>query len=204
VAPEVRVWALLRVWIAIGLQSFGGGASTQLLIRQEFVDRRHWIGADELLHMWSLCLFTPGINLVSLTVLIGRRLCGARGVAASLAGLLLPSGIVTCLLTAGFSTVQQSAAIHAVLRGVIPATAGIMLVVGMGFAKPLIDRARSEGRYAEAATGVLILASALSLVFLKLPVFVVVLGGGLLGVVLFAARQGATSIAAGKDGTAAT
>jgi chromate transporter len=178
-------WALLRVWAGIGLQSFGGGASTQLLIRRAFVERRDWVTADELARMWNLCLFTPGINLVALTVLIGRRLGGARGIVASLAGLLLPSAAVTCGLAAGFVRVQQSNAVHAVLRGVIPATAGIMLVVGIGFAQPLMRRASREGARAQALSMAIIAAGTLALVVFKLPVAMVVFGGALLGIGLF-------------------
>jgi chromate transporter len=185
----VTAWTLLRVWAGIGLQSFGGGASTQLLIRRAFVERHDWIAADELARMWNLCLFTPGINLVALTVLIGRRLGGARGIAASLAGLLLPSAAVTCGLAAGFVRAQHSAAVHAVLRGVIPATAGIMLVVGFGFAQPLMRRAATEGMRAKVLSVAIITAGTLALIVLKLPVAVVVLGGALLGAVLFTPWQ---------------
>ncbi|MDB5074017.1 MAG: chromate transporter, partial [Chloroflexi bacterium] len=132
--------SLLRIWAGIGLQSFGGGASTQLLIRREFVERRLWVGDEEMGHFWNLCLFTPGINLIALTILIGRKLGGRWGIVASLAGLLVPSAAVTCLLTAGFVVVQHSPVLHAVLRGIIPATAGIMGVVAVGFARPLIRR----------------------------------------------------------------
>src|SRR6185437_4122520 len=113
VSPPPTTLSLLRIWTLIGLQSFGGGASTQLLIQREFVRRRAWIGADELLQLWNLCLFTPGINLIALTILIGRRLGGARGIVVSVAGLMLPSSAVTCLLAAGFEVVQHSIVIHA-------------------------------------------------------------------------------------------
>ncbi|HCJ32793.1 MAG TPA: hypothetical protein DHV65_00615, partial [Ktedonobacter sp.] len=48
------------------------------------------------MHLWNLCIFTPGINLVALTVLIGRKLGGTWGIVVSLAGMLLPSAMVTC------------------------------------------------------------------------------------------------------------
>jgi len=104
-APDA--WTLLRLWTGIGLKSFGGGASTQLLIRRTFVDEHGWVGDAELAHLWNLCQFTPGINLISLTVLIGRKLGGTRGILLSVLGLLLPSAIVTCCLTAGFEALRR-------------------------------------------------------------------------------------------------
>src|SRR3989442_15706841 len=120
--PRPGKWQLFRIWASIGLQSFGGGASTTLLIQRAFIEKYKWLSMEEFAHLWNLCILTPGINLVALTVLIGKKLAGTRGIAASLAGLLLPSAIITCLLTAGFKTVENQPAVQAILRGVIPAT----------------------------------------------------------------------------------
>lgn len=188
------LWTLLRIWSGIGLQSFGGGASTQLLIRRAFVEKRTWVGANELGRFWNLCLFTPGINLIALTVLIGRKLGGARGIAVSLAGLLLPSATITCVLAAGFKAVQHSAVIHAVLRGVIPATAGIMGVVAFNFAYPLIQRAWKEGAQALSISCAVMLVSALALTLFKLSVIAVLAGVALLGVAIFTPWRSPTPI----------
>src|SRR3989442_15809462 len=97
--PRPSTWQLFRIWASIGLQSFGGGASTTLLIQRAFIEKYKWLSMEEFAHLWNLCILTPGINLVALTVLIGKKLAGTPGIAASLAGLLLPSAIITCLLT---------------------------------------------------------------------------------------------------------
>lgn len=184
-ATHPRVRTLFRIWAGIGLQSFGGGASTQLLIWREFVEKRPWIETDQMARFWSLCLFTPGINLVALTILIGRTLGGARGILVSLAGLLLPSAVITCLLTAGFRTVQHSTIIHAVVRGVIPATAGIMALVAYNFAQPIIQRGWKEGPLPLGVSGAVMLVCALALILAGLSVAVVVVGAALLGVLIF-------------------
>jgi len=190
VSPPPTTLSLLRIWTLIGLQSFGGGASTQLLIQREFVRRRAWIGADELLQLWNLCLFTPGINLIALTILIGRRLGGARGIVVSVAGLMLPSAAVTCLLAAGFEVVQHSIVIHAVLRGVVPATAGITAVVGANFAAPVAQRARADGPRIMGICAVIILAVTLALTVLRLSAAAVIVGAALLGVAIFTPWKG--------------
>lgn len=184
---------LLRIWAEIGLQSFGGGASTLLLIQRAFVERRAWIEAGEMLRMWNLCQLTPGINLIALTVLIGRKLGGTRGIVASLAGLLVPSATVTCLLAAGFAAVQHSPAIHAVLRGVIPATAGIMAVVALNFARPPLKQGYAEGRRALGISVAVIVASAAAIITLRLPVIVVLAGVAVLGALIFTPSRRAES-----------
>jgi chromate transporter len=186
--PQPGAWRLFGLWARIGLQSFGGGASTTLLIQRAFIDTYRWLTMEEFLRLWNLCLLTPGINLLALTVLLGKKMGGTRGIIASLAGLLLPSTAITCLLAALFLQIEQDAAVQAVLQGVIPATGGIMLLVGLNFARPLLQKSAKAGLRPLLAGGALIAASAVVIIVLKLSVIVVVLGAACLGALLFSAR----------------
>jgi len=186
--PKPTIWQLFRIWAGIGLQSFGGGASTTFLIQRAFIEKHKWLTMEEFLHLWNLCLLTPGINLVALTILIGKKLGGTWGIAASLAGMLLPSAAITCLLTALFKQIEHVAVVQEVLRGVVPATGGIMLVVGLNFALPLIRRSYKEGTlYLLGSSGIMI-ACALAVIFLKLSVIVVIVGAVFLGALFFSTR----------------
>src|SRR5437588_10740656 len=186
--PAPGKWQLFRIWASIGLQSFGCGASTTLLIQRAFIEKHKWLSIEELMHLWNLCIFTPGINLVALTVLIGKKLGGTWGIVASLAGMLLPSAAITCLLAVVFKQIEQVAAVQAVLRGVIPATGGIMLLVGLNFALPLIRRGYKEGFLYLLASSVLIIACAIAVILLKLSVIIVLLGSVLLGALFFSRK----------------
>lgn len=63
--PRPGTWKLLRIWTLIGLQSFGGGASTTLLIYRTFVERLGWLSPEEYNRYWNLSVMTmsPGYNL---------------------------------------------------------------------------------------------------------------------------------------------
>lgn len=76
-SPQPSLLQLFLIWFQIGSISFGGGAATQLLIQQHFVQRRHWLTPEDFAQDWAIVQFSPGINLIAMTVLIGRRL-GAR------------------------------------------------------------------------------------------------------------------------------
>ena len=181
-------WQLLRLWAGIGFQSFGGGASTQFLIQDQFTARHNWLTPEELLHYLSLCTLTPGINIIALTILIGRKLAGVPGIIASLAGLLLPSAGITCLLAALITRFEDQPAIPAALRGVVPATAGAMFLVGVNYMRPLARTARRDGLGALLASALIIAASTLSIIVFQIPVVLVVLAAIGLGIVLFPAR----------------
>ncbi len=186
--PNPSIWRLFRLWAGIGLQSFGGGASTTFLIQRTFTEKYTWLTMEDITRFWSLCILTPGINLVALTVLIGKKLGGTWGIVASLAGLLLPSATITCLLTALFTQIEHVAAVQAVLRGVIPATGAIMLLVGVNFALPIFRRSYKEGALYFAGSIVVIIACFLAVVLLKLPVIALIVGVVLLGALFFAPK----------------
>ena len=68
---------LLVVWLSIGLQSFGGGASTFMLIERVVVREQGWLTEAEYVRDVALAQVSPGINILGVTILIGRRLGGA-------------------------------------------------------------------------------------------------------------------------------
>jgi chromate transporter len=124
VIPEVNLWSLFVTWFMLGLQSFGGGASTLVLIHQACLSHQ-WLEEDEFVRTWALSQITPGINLIKLTVMIGYHLRGWKGVWVSMAGLLFPSATITVLMTAGYTAIRNIPAVQAAMKGIIPATIGL-------------------------------------------------------------------------------
>jgi chromate transporter len=108
-------------WLLIGIQSFGGGSSTFILIHQVAI-KRGWLTEDEFIRAWALAQIAPGINLLKLTAMIGYRLGGWPGLFAAMGGLLLPSAAVTVLMTAGFATIRTLPWIQAILKGILHTT----------------------------------------------------------------------------------
>lgn len=169
------------LWLAIGLRSFGGGPATLYLVRQQFVATTGWITPEEFTRMWALCQISPGINLFALTILIGRRLLGWQGVLSGLAGLVLPSALITVLLTAGYRHFRHSPLLHAALQGVVPATVGVGLVTCWFMLVPPLNTSIRDGKMATAlAVAILVFAGA-SLFTGVLPVFGILAISGLAG-----------------------
>jgi len=150
------LWDLFITWLGLGIQSFGGGSATFYLVRQTSL-ARGWLDDDEFTRAWALAQVSPGINLMKLTILIGKRLRGWPGLIVSVSGLILPSALVTVLMTAGFSAIRGQPLIQAAMRGIFPATIGLSLAMAVQMGWPLLARARKEGR-ARLAAHVLVLA----------------------------------------------
>jgi chromate transporter len=187
--PRPSAWRLFGIWAGIGLQSFGGGASTTLLIQRTFIERRRWLSMEEFMRLWSLCLLTPGINLIAVTILIGKSLAGVRGIVASVVGLLLPSATITALLAALFLHIEHAALVQEVLRGVVPATAGIMMLVAVNFVLPIVRERAAMGPLYLWVSAALVIVIALAIIRWNVSAIVVVLGAAIFGIVFFVPRK---------------
>src|SRR4051812_12958522 len=77
------------------LRSFGGVLPwAERLI----VEERGWMTQAEFTDVLGLCQFLPGPNVVNVSIVLGRRLRGARGALAASLGLLVPSFLVAMTL----------------------------------------------------------------------------------------------------------
>jgi chromate transporter len=137
---------LVSVWLRISLLSFGGGTSTLALIRREFSEKRELVSEAEFSRTWAICQLAPGINLVALAVLLGRRVAGKMGVAVSMLGLLGPSVLITVLLTAGYAGLRDSPEMKHAMVAVLPAIAGVGMATAVKMIGPVREQLLRAGR----------------------------------------------------------
>ena len=150
--------------------------ATLTLLRQAAVEQEQWVTETEFTRFWSLVQLAPGINLLALTTLIGRKVGGAKGVFLALLGLLLPSVGITVLLTAAYTHIQHAPIVQHILSGIIPAIVGVGLVTAWQIARPPLEQSRRLGRSSFLLSLVLIGGSIFAARLGHLPV-VVILGG---------------------------
>ncbi|MFO7166758.1 MAG: chromate transporter [Chloroflexota bacterium] len=154
-------WDLLGTFFSIGLQSFGGGSATLFLLRREVVERRGWVADEEFARYWSICQIAPGINLIGQTILIGWKVAGALGMTLALAGMMLPSVAITVAITAFYAGVRDLPVVNAALRGVVPATAGLGLLLAIQMVRQPFAASWAEGRASIALSVAVLVASGL-------------------------------------------
>jgi len=138
-------WRFLRVWLVLGLQSFGGGMATLALVRRVAVEQERWVTAAEFSRFWALVQLAPGINLLALIILIGRKAAGARGICLALLGLLLPSVALTVVSTALYARGNSVLLVREAAGGIIPAIVGLGLVTAWQIARPLLAQSWLQG-----------------------------------------------------------
>lgn len=178
---QPSLWLLLRVWFMLGLQSFGGGMATLYLIQRTTVERYRWVTAAEFSRDWALCQAAPGINLLCVTILVGRQVAGLAGALVALVGLLLPSVTITIVMIALYADLRNLPVIQAALHGIVPATVGLGLLLTTNMARPLLTASQRESTSSLLVSGFILVGSALAVVLWDLPVLVVLISAGVLG-----------------------
>lgn len=198
-AASPRVWTVFLTWLSLGIQSFGGGSTTLYLIRQACL-RNGWLTEAEFARAWALVQVAPGINLIKLTAVIGYELRGWPGLAAALAGLLLPSAAITVLMTAGYTAIREWPFVKAAMRGVIPATIGLSVGMGIQMAQDPLRRARREGVLSIVVHLALLIGSAMLLAFAHASPVVVLASAGVIGALLLSRVSGSVQQRTEKPG----
>lgn len=63
-----------RVWVKVGLMSFGGSAGQIAVMHRELVETRRWISDARFLHALNYCMLLPGPEATQLAIYIGWML----------------------------------------------------------------------------------------------------------------------------------
>ncbi len=177
--------SLFMDWFLIGIQSFGGGSSTFSLVHQIAI-KRGWLNEEEFVRAWALAQISPGINLVKLTVMIGYRLAGWRGIIASVSGLLLPSAVLTILMTSGFAAIRTIAWIQAMVKGILPAAIGLSFAMSVQMAQSIFISAHKEGFWRLGAHVIILLVTVLLMSMTGISPVIILLLSGIAAVALLA------------------
>jgi chromate transport protein ChrA len=137
------------------------------------------MSAREFGEAWALSQLSPGIHLVALAGLIGRRVAGWRGAIASVAGMMLPAAAITVALTAGYVLIAESTLARAALAGIAPVTGGMTIAT----AGLLARAAARHGRAHQALDLAVCTAALVAALAFAVPTLAAIGAGAVIGAV---------------------
>lgn len=152
--PRVTRLALFFAFTRITLSSFGGAL---YWTRRELVDRLCWVSDREFVELLTIGQLLPGPNVLNLTVMVGHRLGGLSGAAASIAGYLGWPVLVVIgmgIFYQHYGTVPQ---VQQALAGMSKVAAGLLLatVIKLAMVLPRQWRPWLFGVLAFSAVGIM-------------------------------------------------
>ncbi|MCR5300051.1 MAG: chromate transporter [Erysipelotrichaceae bacterium] len=117
-------------FLKVGCFAFGGAYGSIALIR-DIVLSCGWLDEEMLTYMIAVSESTPGPIMVNLATYVGSSQAGLSGSLIATAAVVLPSFLIILLVTALLKTVLKNPYVQAVLRGLKPCMAGIVLATGV-------------------------------------------------------------------------
>jgi chromate transporter len=138
-APAVGLGALFFTFLKAGSLVFGSGYVLLAWLREDLVDRLHWLTESQLLDAVAIGQVTPGPVFTTATF-IGYVVAGWRGAAVATVGIFLPGFILVALTRPVVARLRRSPVAGAFLDGVNVAAVALMAVVTVQLARSaLVD-----------------------------------------------------------------
>jgi len=168
---------IFLITFKIGSVTFGGGMAMLTIISAEFSEKRNWISGDDVSDIAAVAQTLPGIIAVNMSILTGYRIGGVPAALVAGLGSVLPSFIVICVVAAFYTALADNIYVRGILRGVSGAVVAL-------FVSTLYKMSRKNVKDLW-GLGIFIIAIAIMLIFPSLSVIYIILGGALLGFVLY-------------------
>ncbi len=170
---------LFLFFVKVGSIVFGSGYVLLAFLQADLVAHWHWLTTTQLLDAIAVGQLTPGPVFTTATF-IGYLLAGLPGALIATAGIFLPSFIFVAASSPLIPRLRESSVAGAFLDGVIVASLVLMASVTLSLGRDAII---------DVPTAVLVLGSVVLLVRFRLNSLWLVLGGALIGLLVYVARM---------------
>lgn len=156
---------------AISSTAFGGGQKASIRLH---VLSRGWMDGDRFMDGLEIAQVLPGPNILNLAVYCGQRVRGIPGAAAAFLGASIPPFVIVLISGALYFKFASDPYVHGALRGCAAAALGLTI----GNALELTWDERTEW-----IRLILVAVTALAVSFLKMPLLLVLVLFGGIGIV---------------------
>lgn len=122
-------WNLFLGFLQVGCLAFGGAYGAIPLIR-DVVLSYGWLTDEQITYMIAVSESTPGPIMVNLATYVGSSQGGLPGAITATAAVVLPAFIIIILIMAVLKNLIRNRFVQAILNGLKPCIAGIILATG--------------------------------------------------------------------------
>jgi chromate transporter len=174
-ATPFGLWPLFLFFVKVGAVLYGSGYVLLAFIRADLVERWHWLTETQLLDAIAVGQVTPGPVFTTATF-IGYVLGGTQGALVATLGIFLPAFFFVAVSGPLVPRIRQSPTAGAFLDGVNAAALALMFVVTYELGRAAI---------VDLTTIILAVISAIILFRFRLNSAWLVLGGAVIGLLLY-------------------
>lgn len=173
----IRLLLIFLSALKMGAVTFGGGLAMIPVIEHEYCEKRGWVAKDEIGDITAVAQTLPGMIAVNASMLAAYRADGAVAAVVAGIGCVLPSLVILCVVAVFYNAFVTNPYVRGALRGVSGAVIAL-------FIRSLIKMIKS-GLVDVYTVVIFVAAAVLIFVFPSLNVIFIILGGGIVGFVLY-------------------
>lgn len=135
------IWDLFLAFLKIGPSTFGGGYAVMPAMEREAVDRKRWIGSEDIADIFAVAQSVPGAVAINSATFIGYRVAGIRGAVAAMAGMLLPTFLIIVGLSFVFLQVKDNPKVEAAFTSIRATIVALIAFAAIKYGKKaLVDK----------------------------------------------------------------
>jgi len=171
---------LFVTFFKIGAFTIGGGLAMIPVIEKEIVDKKGYIGKEEIIDAFAVSQSMPGVIAINSAIYVGYRIAGFLGAVVTTLGVVLPSFIIILAIAVLFKTVSGIAWVDKLLTGAKAGIAGVIFVSVVNLSKKAIKD----------VFGIVIAAAAFVLAAIfDVSVIIIIPAGAILGYLYHKVRE---------------
>ena len=126
IAIRVPLPDVARVFLRLGIVSFGGPAAHVALMEEEIVRRRRWLTHESFLDLLGAASLIPGPNSTELAIHVGYARAGWPGLLVAGICFIVPAAVIVAVLAWGYLRYGSLPTIMGILAGVKPVVIAIV------------------------------------------------------------------------------
>ncbi|PYP76883.1 MAG: chromate transporter [Gemmatimonadetes bacterium] len=126
IAIRVPLPDVARVFLRLGIVSFGGPAAHVALMEEEIVRRRRWLTHESFLDLLGAANLIPGPNSTELAIHVGYARAGWPGLLVAGICFIVPAAVIVAVLAWGYLRYGSLPTIMGILAGVKPVVIAIV------------------------------------------------------------------------------
>ena len=166
---------LFLTFARIGGLTFGGGYAMLPMLQREVVEKRSWATEEELMNYYAIGQCTPGIIAVNTATFVGQKTAGILGGIIATLGVVFPSLVIICIITAFIQNFAELAVVQNAFAGIrVCVCVLIFNAVLKLWKKSVVDK----------ATAIICILILLGSILTDLSPILFVIVAGVLGVIL--------------------
>ena len=174
------LWQVFLTFFKIGAFTFGGGYAMVPLIQREASEKHGWVSDEDILDIVAIAESTPGPIAINSATFVGYRACGIPGSICATLGVVLPSFLIILTISGILREFQENVYVQYAFRGIRCGVLALILKAMWGMYKKCKKNIPAY---------IVMVAAFVLVAFVKAPVFWVIAGCAVCGIVTFYAME---------------